>query len=227
MTAKILAIPRPGLHEQVTVRLRKMLVEGQIEPGAKLNERTLCEALCISRTPLREAIKSLAAEGLVVLLPNRGAKAFQMSLEDINHTFELMGSLEGTSGELSALRITKQEMAEIEALHYEMKAAFTRRDLSNYYRLNAAIHSAINDAAKNPALSATYQQVNSRLQALRFQSNQDGDKWSHAMQEHDEMVSALQKRDGAALRKILMRHLEHKRAVVIAQLQIASSFASA
>lgn len=227
MTAQILSIPRPALHEQVTQRLRKMLVEGHIAPGAKLNERELCEELNISRTPLREAIKTLAAEGLVELLPNRGAKALRLGLEDVNHTFEVMAGLEGLSGELAAQRISPEELSEIEAMHYEMKAAFTRRDLSNYYRLNAAIHSAINAAAKNPVLSATYLQVNARLQALRFQSNQDDEKWSHAMNEHDQMVQALQKRDGAALRQILMTHLGEKRAVVIAQLQANQAQANA
>lgn len=227
MTAQILAIPRPVLHEQVAQRLRTLLVEGRIEPGAKLNERTLCEELCVSRTPLREAIKTLAAEGLVELLPNRGAKALHLGLDDVNHTFEVMAGLEGLSGELAAQRIGDEALAEIEAMHYEMKAAFTRRDLSNYYRLNAAIHSAINAAAQNPVLSATYQQVNARLQALRFQSNQDDEKWSHAMQEHDDMVRALQKRDGAALREILMKHLGHKRAVVVAQLQANTTQATA
>ena len=227
VTAQILAIPRPALHDQVTQRLRKMLVEGRIEPGAKLNERTLCEELNISRTPLREAIKTLAAEGLVELLPNRGAKALRLGLEDIEYTFEVMAGLEGLSGELAAQRITAEELTEIEAMHYEMMAAFKRRDLSNYYRLNAAIHSAINTAAKNPVLSSTYQQVNARLQALRFQSNQDDDKWSHAMQEHEDMVRALQQRDGTALRNILMTHLSHKREVVIAQLQVHADQASA
>lgn len=227
MTAQILAIHRPALHEQVAQRLRTLLVEGRIAPGAKLNERALCEELCVSRTPLREAIKTLAAEGLVELLPNRGAKALHLGLDDVHHTFEVMAGLEGLSGELAAQRISDAELAEIEAMHYEMKAAFTRRDLSNYYRLNAAIHSAINAAARNPVLSATYQQVNSRLQALRFQSNQDDDKWSHAMQEHDQMVQALQQRNGAALRAILMTHLCHKRAVVIAQLQANAAQASA
>jgi DNA-binding GntR family transcriptional regulator len=182
MTAQILAIPRAALHEQATQRLRQMLVEGQITPGAKLNERELCEQLKVSRTPLREAIKTLAAEGLVELLPNRGAIAVQLGEADILNTFEVMAGLEGLSGELAAQRITAEELAEIGALHYEMKAAYTRRDLSAYYRLNAAIHRAFNAAARNPVLTVTYNQVNARLQALRFRSNQDGEKWARAMQ---------------------------------------------
>lgn len=219
--AEILSMPGAVLHGQVAQRLRQMLVEGQIAPGAKLNERELCEQLKVSRTPLREAIKTLAAEGLVELLPNRGAIAVQLGEADILNTFEVMAGLEGLSGELAAQRITPEELAEIEAMHYEMKAAYTRRDLSNYYRLNMAIHAAINTAARNPVLVTTYHQVNARLQALRFRSNLDGEKWARALQEHERMVSALHRRDGAALRAELVAHLGHKRDVVLEQLRTA------
>ena len=221
--AEILSMPGAVLHGQVAQRLRLMLVEGQIAPGAKLNERELCEQLKISRTPLREAIKTLAAEGLVDLLPNRGAFAVALGEADILNTFEVMAGLEGLSGELAAQRITPEELSEIEAMHYEMKAAYTRRDLSSYYRLNMAIHEAINTAARNPVLVATYRQVNARLQALRFRSNLDGEKWARALQEHERMITALQQRDSAALRAELVAHLGHKRDVVVEQLRAAQA----
>jgi DNA-binding GntR family transcriptional regulator len=223
MTAKIIAIPRAALHEQVAHRLRQMLVENRIAPGAKLNERELSEVLNISRTPLREAIKMLAAEGLVALLTNRGAIAVKLTESDVRNTFEVMAGLESQSGELAALRITDDELKEIKALHYDMLAAYTRQDLPTYYRLNANIHSAINVAAKNPVLTATYKQVNARLQALRFRSNQDGDKWKAAVREHEQMVSALEARDPVAMRTVLMSHLINKRDVVIEQLRNATS----
>ena len=219
MSAVIQAIPRAALHEQVALQLRQMLVEGQITPGAKLNERELSEELHVSRTPLREAIKMLAAEGLVELLPNRGAIALHLSRDDVLNTFEVMAGLEGQSGELAAQRITEAELSNIQALHYEMLAAYTRQDLSAYYRLNAEIHRAINAAAKNPVLTATYNQVNARLQALRFRSNQDGEKWARAVQEHGAMVAALQARDSQAMRDVLLTHLQHKREVVLSLLQ--------
>ncbi|MBK0393872.1 GntR family transcriptional regulator [Ramlibacter algicola] len=221
MTADVIAIPRGSLHEQVALRLRQMLVEGRIPPGAKLNERQLCEALDCSRTPLREAIKRLAAEGLVELLPHRGAVAVSMDEQSVRDTFEVMAGLEALSGELAAKRITDEELAEIRAMHYEMLAAYTRQDLSAYYRLNARIHRAINAAAKNPVLSATYDRINARLQALRFRSNQDGAKWAAAMQEHEKMIEALARRDVAAMREVLASHLQNKLAVVLEQLEAA------
>lgn len=222
MSAEIISIPRAALHEQVAHRLRQMLVEGRIAPGAKLNERELAEVLAVSRTPLREAIKMLAAEGLVELLPNRGAIAVELSEIDVLNTFEVMAGLEAQSGELAAQRVTDAELAEIRALHFEMMAAYTRQDLSNYYRLNALIHRAINTAAKNPVLTATYNQVNARLQALRFRSNQDGEKWARAVQEHEQMVAALTARDAPAMREVLLTHLANKRDTVLALLRAAA-----
>jgi DNA-binding GntR family transcriptional regulator len=221
VVAEIISIPRAALHEQVAQRLRQMLVESQIPPGAKLNERELAEVLQVSRTPLREAIKMLAAEGLVELLPNRGAIAVSLTETDVLNTFEVMAGLEGLSGELAAQRITDAELAEIRAMHFEMMGAYTRADLSNYYRINARIHSAINAAAKNPVLTGTYNQVNARLQALRFRSNQNGEKWKRAVKEHEKMVDALAARDGAAMRAVLQTHLYNKRDVVIEQLRSA------
>jgi DNA-binding GntR family transcriptional regulator len=223
MSAEVISIPRAALHEQVAQRLRQMLVEGRIAPGAKLNERELAELLKVSRTPLREAIKMLAAEGLVELLPNRGAIAVSLSEADVLNTFEVMAGLESLSGELAAERITPQELAEIQAMQFEMMAAYTRRDLSAYYNLNSRIHTAINAAAKNPVLGTVYNQVNARLQALRFRSNQDGEKWKRAMKEHEKMIEALAARDGAAMREVLLGHLRNKRDVVLEQLREAQA----
>jgi DNA-binding GntR family transcriptional regulator len=213
--AEVIPIAREVLHQQVAVRLRQRIVEGQLEPGAKLNERELSEQLRVSRTPFREAIKMLAAEGLVVLLPNRGAVVAQLSAQDVVDTFEVIAGLEGQSGELAAQRISVAELAEVRALHYEMLAAHTRRDLPTYYRLNATIHDQINAAARNPVLTQTYRTINTRLQALRFRSNFDEGKWNRAVQEHEQMIEALAARDSAGLRALLVQHLHHKRDVVL------------
>lgn len=213
-----LAIQRAGLHQVVAQRLRAMIVEGVIAPGAKLNERELSEALNVSRTPLREAIKQLAAEGLVELLANRGAVAAQLSTADIEDTFEVIAGLEALSGSLAAKRITDIQLREIKALHFEMLAAYERRDLSAYYARNSQIHKAINEAAGNPVLSATYSQVNARLQALRFRSNQDEAKWSLAVKEHEQMIDALERRDSKELAAILTTHLTNKRDAILSVL---------
>jgi len=214
--AEVIEISGMALHEQVTLRLRNLIIEGRIAPGAKLNERELSEQLKVSRTPLREAIKHLAAEGLVDLLPNRGAVAVKLTETDVQHAFEVLAGLEALSGELAAQRASDAERAEIRAMHYEMLASFTRRDLSGYYAMNARIHAAINAAAQNPVLTSTYQRINARVQALRFRTNQNEAKWKLAMREHEQMVDALDARDAKGLAAVLTQHLIHKRDTVLA-----------
>jgi DNA-binding GntR family transcriptional regulator len=213
--AEVIEISRVGLHDQVVSRLRTMLVEGVITPGAKVNERALCEALRISRTPLREAIKLLAAEGLVDLLPNRGAVAVKLTEADVLNTFEVLAELEGMSGELAARRIGDEQLSEVRASHYEMMACFARHDLSGYYRLNSKIHTLINDAANNPVLSSTYRSINARVQSLRFRTNQNEAKWKRAIKEHEAMLEALVARDAPSMRTILVQHLNNKRDTVL------------
>jgi DNA-binding GntR family transcriptional regulator len=213
--ADIINLSPAGLHEQAAARLRTMLVEGQIAPGAKLNERELALALHVSRTPLREAIKMLATEGLVDLLPNRGAVAVKLTEADVQHSFELLALLEGHAGELAAQRISDTARNELRAKHFDMLACHARRDLSGYYRLNALIHADINAAAANPVLANTYRAVNARVQSLRFRTNQNDSKWQRAVKEHSQMLDALDARDGAALRAILQTHLQHKRDAVL------------
>jgi DNA-binding GntR family transcriptional regulator len=173
--------------------------------------------LRVSRTPLREAFKVLAAERLIELNPNRGASVVALSRRDAEQLFELMGALEALSGQLAAERRTEAEMAEIRALHFEMLAAHSRRDLSGYYALNRKIHQAINRCARNPALSETYDSVNTRIQHLRFQSNFNPQKWDSAVREHQAMLEALQAGDGAGLRTVLEGHLRNKRDAVLEQ----------
>src|SRR5690606_28274679 len=108
-----LEIDRRPLHEEVAERLRAMITEGALAPGARLNERVLCERLRVSRTPLREAFKVLASERLVELSPNRGASVVALSRSDVEQLFELMGALEGLAGQLAAERRTEAELAEI------------------------------------------------------------------------------------------------------------------
>ena len=94
-----------NLHEATFQTLKALLVEGKIAPGSKLNERELAESLHVSRTPIREAIRRLAADGLVELIANRGAIAVQLSIADVIHTFDVIAELEGYSGELAAKNI--------------------------------------------------------------------------------------------------------------------------
>ncbi len=210
---------RDGLkHADVAAQLREMILTGELAAGTRLNERVLCESLRVSRTPLREAFRVLAAERLVTLHPNRGASVVKLSARDIRDLFEVMIGLEGLSGELAANRASDEQIDEVRALHYEMLAAHARRDLPAYYRLNRDIHEAINRAAGNPALAETYDAINIRIQHLRFRSNFNQAKWDAAVAEHASMIEALTARDARALRAVLETHLIHKRDTVLSAL---------
>jgi DNA-binding GntR family transcriptional regulator len=220
-------LERLRLHDTVVQHLRDLIVEGALAPGIKLNERELCETLGISRTPLREALKVLEAEGLIELSPNRGASVSTMSDREIWETFELMSGLEALSGELACARITAAELDEIKALHYTMLAAKARHDLPGYYSRNQAIHDKINEAACNSVLRATYVGLNRRLKALRFKSNFHPEKWDRAARDHEDMIAALERRDGAGLAKILRQHLLEKRDAVLGKVVPAFAVAAA
>jgi DNA-binding GntR family transcriptional regulator len=207
------------LAEALAERLREMIVEGELPPGMRLNERALCDRLGASRTPLREAFRLLAAEHLVELQPNRGAQVVSLSDDDVRESFEVMGALEALAGELACRHVGAHEVAELKALTFEMLACHARRDLSAYYRINRLIHQSINRAARNALLAQVYANLNRRIENLRFRSNFDQAKWDKAARQHAEMVEALEARDGPRLAAILREHLHDKCQAVLETLR--------
>lgn len=216
-------VERQRLHDAVVEHLQNLIIEGVLAPGVKLNEREVCERLGISRTPLREAMKVLASEGLIEIAPNRGAFVSKMNDTEIWETFEMMSGLEALSGELAAERISPAEITEIKGLHQAMLVCRKQNDLPGYYSRNQTIHNKINAAARNSVLRQLYLSINRRLQALRFKSNFHEAKWDRAIQEHDEMIKALEARDGKRLSAILRQHLLDKRDSVMAYLREAAN----
>ena len=203
------------LHEETVAHVRTMLLEGEIPPGARIPERELCERLKISRTPLREALKVLAAEGLVQLLPNRGSRAAKLTDKDMRDLFEVCQGLEALAGELACERITDTQVAEIAASHAMMAQHHHDGDLLQYYRCNRAIHEAIVAAAGNPVLSALYESVTARIRRARYVTPMTPPRWTMALQEHEAILNALRRRDGVALSHVLRTHLRHKRLEVM------------
>ena len=206
--------PRGSLHDAAAARLRDLIVEGELAPGARLNERVLCERFGLSRTPLREAVKVLAAEGLIELSPRRGARVARLGRAEAAHLFEVIGTLEALSGRLACRHASTGELAEIRALHFEMLAHYARRRMPDYFRLNQAIHAAILDAARNPVLRATHRALAERLRPARYMANLSDERWAAAVDEHHAILAALEARDGARLAALLEAHLRNKAAVV-------------
>ena len=142
------AIPRRSLHDELVERLRRQIVEGELAPGEKISEKDLCAAYDVSRTPLREALKVLAREGLVVLTPHRGAHVSMLTVADVEEAFPVIGALEGLAGELACAQATDEEIAKISLLHMKMATAHKNRDRQKYFRLNQQIHEALAEAAR-------------------------------------------------------------------------------
>lgn len=203
-------IARVSLHEETVGRIRGMILDGELPPGSRIAERALCERFGISRTPLREALKVLAAEGLVELLPHRGARVTRPSAAELRDAFEVVAALEALAGELACARIDEPTLRRIEALHQQMTLEYRRRDLAAYFRCNQAIHEAINRAAGNAQLIEMYDLLSNRVRRARFMANHSPERWAEAMREHEEILEALKQRDGARCGTLLRAHLEHK-----------------
>lgn len=206
-----------SLHDETLSRLRDHIVEGNIPDGGRILERELCELLGISRTPLREALKVLASEGIVELLPNRGARVRALSERDLHELFDLMGGLEALSGRLACENITDAEIAEIEQLHHEMYGFYLRKDMHNYFRANQAIHQKILAASRNHTLQSTYATLAGRIRRVRYSANfaREKERWGEAMREHELMLDALRRRAGSELSEILFHHLRNKRSAAM------------
>ena len=198
---------RAGLVEKVADYLREHIVMDHFQPGQRLPERTLAEKLKVSRTPMREALKILAAEGLVVISPHRGAVVADISPADIQEKAYVLSVLEQAAAELTCTQASDDDIAELQALHFEMKAAFLRRDRQNYFRLNQEIHNRIVSLSGNASLVEIHATLSRQLYRVRYLSNQKNDKWSVAMAEHEAIMAALEARDAERIGRELRNHL--------------------
>jgi DNA-binding GntR family transcriptional regulator len=212
-------IVRRSLAEVLADRLRDLIVAGDLSSGSKIEEPELCLQFGVSRTPLREAVKILANEGLVVLTPNRGARVATTTVDEIAELFPVMGALEGLAGELAAKRLDGKVLARIETLHAAMVTCRKIDDWLGYSKANRAIHEAIFVVAGNATLHQIYQQLMVRTHSVRFVTKQPVPAWDQAVADHEAMMLALRARDGVKLGRILRRHLENKARSVIAALE--------
>jgi len=208
LAAAVLPIPRGSLHEEVTVRVRDMIVDGTLAAGSAIPELELSRQLGISRTPLREALKVLASEGLVELLPGRGAVVKVFTAKDAQDMLALIALLEEHAGR-QACRASDAEIATIVALHEQMRAHYAHRERPEYFRLNQEIHNAIVRAAGNPTLTMLHGILRARMRRIRYLGNQAPEHWSAAMAEHEAFITALKARDGESLARLLREHLEN------------------
>jgi DNA-binding GntR family transcriptional regulator len=201
-------IARRSLHDAVLERVRDMIIEGQLAPGARINEVALGQSLGVSRTPLREAIKTLASEGLVEAVPARGAVVRSFTLADVADHLEVLKSLEQTAALLVCAKASDAGLAQLAALHAAMMQHYADRDRLGYFKLNQGIHSAIAALSGNKVLAQLHGGLQARIRRIRFVGHEGEARWAAAVAEHVEMDEALARRDGAALSAVMGRHLD-------------------
>ncbi len=204
-----LRIERRTLHDEVVARVRDMIIENELETGSRINESELCLRLGVSRTPLREALKTLAGEGLIELVPARGAVVRRFGLDDVRHMLETIKALEDPAARLGVERASDAEIRAILDQHERMLELYAARDRLAYYKLNQAIHTAIVALAHNPSLLELHTIMQSRLKRIRYIGNHAPEKWAEAVAEHERMAAALAARDGPALAGVLAEHMDN------------------
>ena len=194
------------LHTEAASRLRSMILSGELPPGSRMRELQLCEQLGVSRTPVREALRTLAAEGLVDLLPNRSVVVSQLHAPDLEHLFVVFGAVEGLAAELACQRITEAEIAEIGRLLAEMIDYHARKERAPYMRINQLIHQRTVEIAANPVLLSVWQSLVPRVERARALANLDTGRWTGALFEHTKMFTVLAARDGKLLAQLTREH---------------------
>ena len=210
-----LRIRRQSLHDVVVDRLRDLIVEGLLQPGQRLNERLLCEQMGVSRTPLRESFKVLASEGLIEILPNRGATVAPLTTDELREVVDVLSGLEAVVGPLVAGNIDDAGIEKLETLHRTMLEHHRQQDLPAYFRVNQEIHLLLVESTGNRTLLETYTALNLRIRRYRYMANLASDRWAQAVAEHEKIMQALRRRDGQALGRLLQAHLRAKAAHVL------------
>ena len=208
-------IVRAPLHVQVAERLRVAIDSGELAPGTRLNEVELCNEMGVSRTPLREAIRSLATEGLVELQPNRGAIVSVVSSEDVTEILPIMASLEGLGGRLAAVNMEREKILQVRNIHNQMIGHYSNGAVDDYFETNRLIHELITEGSGNQTLVDTINNLSAKVRRARFSAHMTQESWAKAVAEHEEMIDALESRDSNRLESVLIQHIETKRTTII------------
>ena len=201
-------IERLTLHEEVTNRLRDMIVESQLQPGERIQEMELAQQLRVSRTPIREALKVLTSEGLVELLPLRGAIVKSFSAKDARDMLDVIALLEEYAGR-RACEARDEQIQHILTLHERMREHHERGERPAYFALNQHIHAALIDLADNETLSMTHALLSKRMRSLRYSGNSEPQNWAMALAEHELMMQALAARDQEGLARAMGDHIRN------------------
>jgi DNA-binding GntR family transcriptional regulator len=195
------------LYEQVAERLRTRILSHALAPGSWIDEQWLCGEYGISRTPLREALKVLAAEGIVTMKPRRGAYVTEMSERDVTEVYHLLSLLESDAAGEVARRATDREIEELGALHADLEAAV--RDRERFFAVNEAFHLRILDIAGNRWRKQVVGDLRKVMKLNRHHSLFREGRLVESLNEHRALMGALRRRDGAAAEALSREHFHN------------------
>ena len=191
MQVAVTPINRRPLHEEALERLRDLIIHGELAPGVRLNERELTEQLGVSRTPLREAFKVLATEGLIELLPHRGAIVAPLNDARLAETLAVVAALERLAGELVRRNATAAQVKEIRALHAELLANHRRGDFAGAAKFEQAIDLKIVKYSGNAVLHNAYRQLSASVYRARQAAAPSKERSDSAVRRLGELLAAL------------------------------------
>lgn len=204
----------PALYQQVAERLRARIYAHELAPGAWVDEQSLADEFGISRTPMREALKVLAAEGLVVLRPRRGCYVAQLSERDLDEIFPVLALLEGRVAEEATCRLTSADFAHLTALHAELEEYAAANDTDRFFEANQAFHNALQELAGNRWLSQLIDDTRKFLKLTRRDSLRLDGRVHQSLAEHRAILAAIKKKDAAAAALQMHNHILSGRAAL-------------
>lgn len=200
-----------SLHEEVAGRLRELIYSGELPPGAFVDEPALCERLAISRTPLREALKVLTAEGLLRHEPRRGCFVNQVTERDLDEIFPVIALLEGRCAFEAASRVNDADLRVLDSMHQRLRDCAQAGQIAAYYEANHVIHEAIIQLADNRWLAQVIADLRKILRLSRQQSLQVPGRLEQSLSEHMAVFAALQARDNSGAEAAMRTHLLRQR----------------
>jgi DNA-binding GntR family transcriptional regulator len=210
-----------SLHHEVAAQLRERIFAGELTPGTFLDEVMLAEQMKISRTPLREALKVLTAEGLVRHEPRRGCFVNEVTEQDLDEIFPVIALLEGRCAYEAAQHATDADLATLEEMHQKLSRHARAKRINEYYEANFAIHEAIIALAGNRWLAGVISDLRKIVKLARLQQLHAPGRLEQSLSEHLAVFAALKARDpegaDAAMRTHLTRQREALRELARAQ----------
>jgi DNA-binding GntR family transcriptional regulator len=196
-----------SLHDQVGERIRALIFDRQLAPGEFIDENRLAEKWQISRTPLREALKVLVAEGLVELVPRRGCRVIEITETDADELFPIMALLEGRCAFEATLRASPGDLRDLQRMHDELERTAAARDVDGYYKANHAFHSFVQQLANNRWLDRVTADLRKFVRMLRGRQLVLPGRIEASINEHRVLINAMLAGDSARAERAMHDHL--------------------